>query len=448
MAAHHNRKPVYYRDNSPNDVNVNDIKDHIYQWYETGNRPTEVENGLAWMPPMENNGDTLVWSDSNTLGYNFIPNAPMFWSDGGVGGEKILQMINHCSNRKSDIQFNDLESGISWILNQSDIYTNLGVSTPANPATGQVTISLYNWNDYANAPSLLGFVVNGDGYGTARNGFSLGPTASWLPVAAGSSSVAGNFNITPMGSVEVLMYMDYFLGSPWTGWHHIYVNDVKWGFVTVTANSGLGVVVRGHVIPGTGQTANLADGDDIKIVTKSATPEQMPEIFPGGGSSSTPSVINNSNYMRIASTSSITANGQVRFSAPNPTSGGVVQVTRYDANGVDYAAQLSNAIANKVAGSSSNTSDITIGFNVELDSNGNVTTVLTGTYGWGMSYAAYDTSTLPTTTPYYNVANPTLKTINGIEVYEFVGSMDTGYSTAGVTDSGTPEPILVSLRHS
>jgi len=281
MAAHHNRKPVYYRDNSPNDVNVNDIKDHIYQWYETGNRPTEVENGLAWMPPMENNGDTLVWSDSNTLGYNFIPNAPMFWSDGGVGGEKILQMINHCSNRKSDIQFNDLESGISWILNQSDIYTNLSVSTPANPATGQVTISLYNWNDYANAPSLLGFVVNGDGYGTARNGFSLGPNVPWLPVAAGSSSVAGNFNITPMGSVEVLMYMDYFLGNPYVGNHHIYVNNVKWGSVTVTANSGLGAVVRGHVIQGTGQTANLADGDDIKIVTKTATNGQMPEIFPG-----------------------------------------------------------------------------------------------------------------------------------------------------------------------
>jgi hypothetical protein len=103
----------------------------------------------------------------------------------------------------------------------------------------------------------------------------------WLPVAPGDSSVAGNFDITPMGTVEVRMYMDYFLGSPWTGWYHIYVNDIKWGFITVTSNSGNGIVVEGHVIPGTGQRADLVNGDDIKIVAKTATPEQMPEIFPG-----------------------------------------------------------------------------------------------------------------------------------------------------------------------
>ena len=58
---------------------------------------------------------------------------------------------------------------------------------------------------------------------------------------------------------------------------------------------------------------------------------------------------------------------------------------------------------------------------------------------------AFDTSTL--SGPYANVPNPTLKTINGVEVYEFVGTYETGYNIIGVTDSTTPEPILITFRY-
>lgn len=126
MATHHNRKPVYERESSPLDPNVTDLASHVYQWKETGAKPDDVSLGNnAWMPPFENAGDIVVWCDSNTLGYPTIPNAPMFWSDGGLGQSKILQMINHCSYRKSGITFSDYNDAKTWILAQPDIYTNL-----------------------------------------------------------------------------------------------------------------------------------------------------------------------------------------------------------------------------------------------------------------------------------------------------------------------------------
>jgi len=143
----------------------------------------------------------------------------------------------------------------------------------------------------------------------------------------------------------------------------------------------------------------------------------------------------------------ITANGQVHFSASNPTQGGLVQITRYDANGVDFASKLATVVANKPASTGSDNQYISLGFNIEVDAaTGSLTTGYNALgYNWGMSYSAFDTSTL--SGPYANVPNPTLKTINGVEVYEFVGAYEAGYNTGGVTDATTPEPILITFRY-
>ena len=446
MANPHNRKPIYYRSANPGLGNVDEIASKVFQFDETGSKPAEVLTGVAVMPPQQALNEILVWSDSNTLGYAGIPDAPMFWGDGGVGGEKIMQMINHVAGRKSGLQFYELEPAKTWILSQDDIYTNL-LPPLSGGVLGYADITVEVRNSQNNF-ALDSFYFN-QGlpqavlYGTHGDSPLNNPVA-WLPMIDGDSQTITNVPIVSYNNMPSINWQMNFWYSyngvvnagKYFTYYHNGVHQPRSNWYTSTSISS------GFTAPAPG----LQNGDEIKFIIS-----DVPGVAPftaGSGSSSTPSVINNSDYMRIASTSSITANGQVRFSAPNPTNGGVVQITRYDANGVDYATQLSSAIANKVAGSSSNTSDITIGFNVELDSSGNVESVLTGTYGWGMTYAAYDTSTLPAGTTYYNVANPTLKTINGIEVYEFVGSMDTGYSTAAVTDSGTPEPILVSLRHS
>ena len=447
MANPHNRKPIYYRSTNPGLGNVDEIASKVFQFDETGSKPAEVLTGVAVMPPQEATGEILVWSDSNTLGYADIPNAPMFWGDGGVGGEKIMQMINHVAGRKSGLQFYEFEPARDWILSQDDIYTNLSLPTGGSiVGYADITVEVRNSQDNF---ALSSFYFNqGQAevqlFGDHGNS-PLNNPVPWLPMTDGGSQTITNVPIlTNSGGWQFIGWQMNFWYS-WNGvinpgkyftYYHNGVHQSRPNWYTSTSISS------SFNAPNPG----LQNGDEIKLIIS-----DVPGVAPftaSGGSSSTPGVINNSDYVRIASTSSITANGQVRFSAPNPTQGGIVQITRYDANSVDYATQLSNAIANKVAGSSSNTSDITIGFNVELDSNGNLSNVLTGTYGWGMTYAAYDTSTLPVGTTYYNVANPTLKTINGIEVYEFVGSMDTGFSTSSLTDSGTPQPILVSLRHS
>ena len=108
---------------------------------------------------------------------------------------------------------------------------------------------------------------------------------------------------------------------------------------------------------------------------------------------------------------------------------------------------LATVVANKPASTGSDNQYISLGFNIEVDAaTGSLTTGYNQLgYNWGMSYSAFDTSTLGG--PYANVANPTLKTINGVEVYEFVGTYETGYNIIGVTDSTTPEPILITFRY-
>jgi len=449
MANPHNRKPIYYRATNPGLGNVDEIASKVFQFDETGSKPAEVLTGVAVMPPQEALNEILVWSDSNTLGYAGIPDAPMFWGDGGVGGEKIMQMINHVAGRKSGLQFYDYDVARDWILAQDDIYTNLSLPIGGSVVGyADITIELRSAQDkiqltnlYFNQgkPEVQLFGLHGNS--------PLNNPVSWIPMTDGGSQTITNVPIVTDSSGGIKIGWQTEFAYTYNGYTNplkaftLYVNGVHKSEANWEAGFAATAIASSFRA-----TGNLQNGDEIKFIIS-----DVPGVAPftaSGGSSSTPGVINNSDYVRIASTSSITANGQVRFSAPNPTQGGIVQITRYDANSVDYATQLSNAIANKVAGSSSNTSDITIGFNVELDSNGNLSNVLTGTYGWGMTYAAYDTSTLPVGTTYYNVANPTLKTINGIEVYEFVGSMDTGFSTSSLTDSGTPQPILVSLRHS
>lgn len=178
-------------------------------------------------------------------------------------------------------------------------------------------------------------------------------------------------------------------------------------------------------------------------------------------------------YDRIPSTSQITANGQIRFNASSADNAGIIQITRYTKQTpegygpYDKAYYLENVIADKVVGTGSGSGTISFGFNAEMnrsgsynESNGTIMSYngtsmigaelvnIVNTYGytpdWAMTWSAFDTSTFPSNSPYYNVANPTLKTINGIEVYEFIGAMDTGYTTSNSADPTTVEPIWIS----
>lgn len=195
MAIHHNRKPVYQKETSPADVNVTDLADHVFQWNENGAKPAEVQMGLtAWMPPIENSGDIVVWSDSNTLGYGFIPNAPMFWSDGGAGQTKILEMINHVAFRKSGISFSDYNAAKTWILDQPDIYTNLTAALEyiLGPG-GNQTLTIVNNTTrplvriqirQTTADSLIypTDTFHAEGHADPNSGL-----AAWLPIQPGSS---------------------------------------------------------------------------------------------------------------------------------------------------------------------------------------------------------------------------------------------------------------------
>lgn len=195
MSTHHNRKPVYQRESSPLDINVTDLASHVYQWNETGEKPAEVLVGnTAWMPPLENPGDIVVWSDSNTLGYPTIPNAPMFWSDGGLGQAKILEIINHCAYRKSGIIFTDYNEAKTWILNQPDIYTNLtsALEYILGPG-GNQTLTIVNNTSrpivriQIKQTTADNTVYPTDTFHTEGYAISLSGLAEWLPIEPGSS---------------------------------------------------------------------------------------------------------------------------------------------------------------------------------------------------------------------------------------------------------------------
>jgi hypothetical protein len=445
MPNPHNRKPVYFRSSTPSDINVTDIKKHIYQWEETGSLPAEVENGVAWMPPFENAGEIRVWADSNTLNYPAIPNAPMFWSTGTLTGgakdEKILQIINNAAGRKDGLQFYDVDDAILWVSAQDDIYTNATPTTSIGEGVANITMEVRT----SGSISLDSFYFQngtpaGVLYGT-HGGSPMNNPVGYLPTSGDLAPITyNNVPINPVNGGKIGCQLNFTNGSNGIGKYiTYYVNGVQMppfqGGPFYTSTS----IAFNFAFAG-----GIQNGDDIVcIITDIPGFAPLVEGAPELGLQTATA----SNYVRISSANDITANGQVHFAASNPPNGGIVQITRYDSTGADQSSKLATVIANRPAGAGSSNQYVSLGFNIEVDATtGSLTTGYASLgYNWGMGYSAYDTSTLGG--PYANVANPTLKTINGVEVYEFVGTMETGYNTNGVSDATTPEPILINFRY-
>ena len=273
MANPHNRKPIYFRSTNPGLGNVDEIASRIFQFDETGNKPAEVLTGAAVMPPQEALNEILVWSDSNTLGYTGIPNAPMFWGDGGVGGEKILQMINHVAGRKSGLQFYEIEPATDWILDQNDIYTNLApISIPGSGIpTGTVNVTVEVRSEQK--ISLQSFYFNQGKsnavlYGTHGDSALNNPVA-WLPTSGNFSQTINNVAIGDNG------YTGWQLNIAYS--HNGYIGTGKW--FTYYVNGELVSYPTGTgFMYSTGSIASsfrrdpagsyLQNGDDIVLIVR------------------------------------------------------------------------------------------------------------------------------------------------------------------------------------
>lgn len=119
----HNRKPLYFRNTNPGLAQVDEIAANLFQWDESSNMPLEVGQGKSWMPPQSIQGEYLLWSDTHTLGYESDTVAgPIFFSDGGAGDAKILQIINAVAYRLGEPMFNDIASAKAWALTENRIY--------------------------------------------------------------------------------------------------------------------------------------------------------------------------------------------------------------------------------------------------------------------------------------------------------------------------------------
>lgn len=119
----HNRKPLYFRSEDPLVAHVDEIASKLFQWDETVSKPLEVGQGKSWMPPQEIEGEYIVWSDTHTLGYEAEGVAgPIFFSDGGLGDAKILQIINAVAYRLGESMFNDVAAAKAWALTENRIY--------------------------------------------------------------------------------------------------------------------------------------------------------------------------------------------------------------------------------------------------------------------------------------------------------------------------------------
>lgn len=199
MPTPHNRKPLYYRPSNPGVPEVSAIAGSVYQWDETGSIPVEIQNNKGVMPPAEISGETTIWSDSYTLGYtDSVSAAPMFWSDGGAGDAKVLELINHFAGRLGQPLFSDLVAAKTWAQATSGIYTSWAASSLGSKIlyiNGANTVSAENvkWiqNPASNYPNAGGSysihtnVLSGNSANLTQLSFTTPPmygsgnTAEW-----------------------------------------------------------------------------------------------------------------------------------------------------------------------------------------------------------------------------------------------------------------------------
>jgi len=165
-----NDLPFYYRATNPGGPNEQ-LTSKLYQWDETTNRPVEVAAGKAKMTPRTGTDEWILWTDTTTLGYDDRTEAPIYFSDGGQGNDKRLQIINHARNRMGLSLLGNITDGITWATNEAKVYitTNISiVNTDSEDyiADNPVTIP----TDYAN---YTGDFWTPSGGGTFTANFSL-----------------------------------------------------------------------------------------------------------------------------------------------------------------------------------------------------------------------------------------------------------------------------------
>lgn len=165
--------PLYYRSSNPGLASVTAKALNLFEWDGTGEMPTEIQNGKAFTPPAVIANETVIWSDTYTLGYtDQATAAPVFFSDGAAGAAKVLEMINHVAGRLNQALFVDLPTAKAWIATQQGVdFVEPGAGTPG-VATNAYSINLDIDGN--------GFVIYHDGY---LGGFSGGSSASAWPAS-------------------------------------------------------------------------------------------------------------------------------------------------------------------------------------------------------------------------------------------------------------------------
>jgi len=230
----HNRKPLYFKSTNPGLAQVDEIASKLFQWDESGSTPFEVGQGESWMPPLETEGEYILWSDTHTLGYEAEGVAgPIFFSDGGIGDDKILKMINVVAYRLGEPMFNDVATAKAWALTETRIYVK---------------------DDSVNAPVVCDpSVTNAYSGGSGPSGLNLNQVnravIAFNSGVSGASFINDDLTKTKVCTVEYLQdrydgYADgtYTIsigGTSWGDWSNntaIYYTNTNWNGIPVVGD--------------------------------------------------------------------------------------------------------------------------------------------------------------------------------------------------------------------
>jgi len=199
-------KPLYYRSSNPGLPGVTAKSNKLFEWDGTGSTPPEIANGKAFMPTEPISGEYLIMSDTYTLGYtNEADAAPIFFSDGGAGDAKILEIINSVANRLGVAHFTDIVAAKAWAASALQIAIGGGSTGSGSTGSGSTT-KAYDLDIIANIQ-----------YDTWTNGMvnymAPGPAAPWaaatsIPVNIYDSN--GNNRQTELlgASSRIAFYVD------------------------------------------------------------------------------------------------------------------------------------------------------------------------------------------------------------------------------------------------
>lgn len=220
----HNRKPLYYRSTNPNLPQVGEVTTTLFQWDETLQAPIEVQNSISKMPPEDIVGDYILWSDTYTLGYtNELEAAPIFFTNGGAGDDKIIDVINHVANRLGlgQTAFTDLESAKAWALTEVRIYVEDGSANAPVVCDPNVVMPVLGASGPGGLSSSLGFMPRATRY------FSGGGTITSFDTL--------NLTKTYACTLEAFNDFDHISGTGWFG----YADGLYTSNTGLTYGSGL-----------------------------------------------------------------------------------------------------------------------------------------------------------------------------------------------------------------